>query len=130
VTSATFPSGAPSIAAARHFVATALPGLGPGVLADVTLMVSELATNVVHHAGTTFRVSVERTPSRVRVAVSDSGAGRPARRDPGPHDTTGRGLLIVDQLAEAWGVEPDPPGKSVWFSVRVPEEAADAGAAR
>jgi anti-sigma regulatory factor (Ser/Thr protein kinase) len=120
VTSATFPNDAPSIGGARRFVAAALDGLTPTTVDDVTLMVSELATNVVRHARTAFRVSVQQTPSHVRVAVTDTGTGRPEARDPEPDEASGRGLLIVDRLAESWGVDTAGPAKTVWFTVPVP----------
>jgi anti-sigma regulatory factor (Ser/Thr protein kinase) len=124
VTSATFPGAVPSIADARRFVAANVAGLAGEVLDDIALMVSELATNVVRHAGTTFRVTVEQTTSRVTVAVTDRAGGEPRRRDPAPHEASGRGLLIVDRLADAWGVDAAPPGKTVWFAVTLSAQPA------
>lgn len=55
----------------------------------------------------------------VRVVVLDADVEhRPELRSPGPDDTTGRGLLIVDRLASEWGTFEVAPGhKAVWFSV-------------
>ena len=51
----------------------------------------------------------------VTVAVSDDGPGLPKLRHPDPDDPTGRGLLLVDTVAESWGIKPmDPQGKTVW----------------
>jgi anti-sigma regulatory factor (Ser/Thr protein kinase) len=117
VTSATFPSESPSIAGARRFVTGALGEVPGPVGADIALMVSELVTNAIRHAGTDFRVTVDRTPAAVRVSVTDGAPGRPVALDPGPQDLSGRGLMIVDRLADAWGVDPARPGKTVWFSI-------------
>jgi anti-sigma regulatory factor (Ser/Thr protein kinase) len=119
VTSATFPGEAPSIAGARQFVAGALRDVAGAARDDIALMVSELVTNAVRHAGTDFRVSVHRTPATVRVSVTDGRPGRPVPRTPAPHELSGRGLMIVERLADAWGVDPERGGKTVWFSVNL-----------
>jgi anti-sigma regulatory factor (Ser/Thr protein kinase) len=80
-------------------------------------MVSELATNSIRHAGTGFQVRVERSADEVRVEVIDRGSGVPAVRSPTPSDTSGRGLRIVENFADNWGVRSSPPGKSVWFTL-------------
>ena len=80
---------------------------------------SELVTNAVSHVGTGVRLRVERLPSGVRVRVYDSGDDRlPApRREVPPDEPTGRGLLIVDNVADRWGVERTDAGKQVWFEL-------------
>ncbi len=110
--------GAP--AAARRYVGEVLAGDPAEVVDAVALMVSELATNCVRYADTDLSVSVERQPGRVRVDVADGSGGAPRLRNPGPSDTTGRGLRIVQQLSDEWGVHEhgDRRGKSVWFFVR------------
>ncbi len=90
----------------------------PDVRQSVELMVSELATNVVRHGQTSFSLMIEHTADAIRVEVSDHGGGTPAMRFPGPDEPTGRGLQIVDMLAERWGVERETAaGKTVWFTV-------------
>ena len=86
------------------------------------LLVSELATNAVRHARTEFAVEVRPTTTGVRVAVTDDNPGRPRAPVvlPGPDAEGGRGLAIVGRLADRWGVEGDPPGKTVWFEVDRP----------
>ena len=49
--------------------------------------------------------------------VRDTAGGRPERKDPAIDELSGRGLLIVDELADRWGVDEAPPGKSVWFEL-------------
>ena len=104
-----------SVPEARHFVARALPET---CLADeVSLLVSELASNAVRHARTPFQVSLACDGSTVRVEVGDGDPALPIRQDPVPEAVTGRGLLIVDALADRWGVEPAAVGKTVWFEL-------------
>jgi anti-sigma regulatory factor (Ser/Thr protein kinase) len=117
VTSATFPGEARSIARARRFVSAELVGVVAVAVDDIALMVSELVTNAIRHAGTEFRVNVERTPQDVRVSVTDGAPGHPVARRPAPHELSGRGLMIVDRLSDAWGVDERGRGKTVWFSV-------------
>ena len=113
------PADPGSAGRARSFTARQLRAAG---LTDVhlgLLLVSELATNALRHAGTEFEVEVRRTDRGVRVAVSDDNPRRPREPLvlPGPDAEGGRGLAIVDELADRWGVEGDPPGKTVWFEL-------------
>jgi anti-sigma regulatory factor (Ser/Thr protein kinase) len=88
------------------------------VVATVQLLTSEVVTNAIVHAGSGPQLTVCLAPPTVRVAVADECGGRPVRRCPPPESLTGRGMVIVDELAEAWGVEPsDEGGKQVWFEV-------------
>jgi anti-sigma regulatory factor (Ser/Thr protein kinase) len=116
-TSADFPATPTSVAAARRFVVTVLGDLEPSPLETITLMVSELATNCVRHARTSYTVTVRRNAGEVHVEVTDGGAGHARVRHPEPHDTHGRGLHIVSALATSWGVDEDSTrrGKTAWF---------------
>jgi anti-sigma regulatory factor (Ser/Thr protein kinase) len=111
--------GAP--AAARRYVRETLAGLPRDVVEAVTLMVSELATNCVRHANTDFTLSIEQTGRQVRVDIADTGTGQVTRQDPEPADVSGRGLSIVEQLSDTWGVREfvDGEGKSVWFMLNL-----------
>jgi anti-sigma regulatory factor (Ser/Thr protein kinase) len=89
---------------------------------DIELLVSELVTNVVLHARSTARVTVEHFGDRVRVTVADGSSMPPRLRDYGPEAVTGRGVFLVDRLAQDWGVdiaEGDDDGKRVWFECPV-----------
>lgn len=110
-----------SVPMARRFVIDTLPDLPEETSAELALMVSELATNCVLHAKSEFQVKVSRTPREVRVEVSDTGTGNPQIQHPAATDTHGRGLHIVDQLSQQWGVihAPARPGKTVWFTLAV-----------
>ncbi len=105
---------------ARDFVAATLLDRGFEGDTDVLLLlVSELATNAVRHAGTPFQVTVDAQAPGIRVAVIDGDVHHsPQVGRPGRQDTSGRGLLIVEDLAEGWGIEGVGNGsKSVWFTL-------------
>lgn len=114
------PNSVAAPAAARQYVGQILAGEPDDVLDAVALMVSEFATNCVLHARSDLVVSVARAGGQVHVDVADEGPGEVAMRNPATHEVTGRGLRIVDELADAWGVrhDRDRQGKSVWFTVR------------
>jgi anti-sigma regulatory factor (Ser/Thr protein kinase) len=109
------------VPAARRFVRDVLREQSRELLDAVELMASELATNCIHHAQTCFELKIDDAQSQVRVEVRDSGQGRPVPRSPAPTDRTGRGLRIVEALADAWGVDRSSSGKTVWFTV--PQDA-------
>lgn len=116
-----FPGDPQSVGAARRFVVEVLSGSRPELLDAVKLMVSELATNVVGHVQTSFELTLSRTAEEIRVEVADYGGGTPVIRSAGPDDERGRGLQIVDGLADRWGVDYDrPAGKIVWFTLALP----------
>lgn len=111
-----------SVRAARRFIVECVEVLGLQRLPDVQLMVSELATNAVFHAKSQFDVILERVDSKtVRVEVRDFGQGTPTVIPGETGSPGGRGLKIVDLLAQTWGVEKRQaaPGKTTWFVVSV-----------
>lgn len=84
------------------------------------LLTSELVTNAVRHdAGELITLAVGCRHARLRVDVHDSASGRPGM-PAGPCDDTetGRGLLIVETLADEWGIYRTPSGKAVYFALR------------
>jgi anti-sigma regulatory factor (Ser/Thr protein kinase) len=114
----TFPAQAGSAKAARDSIQQALAGVDPTVVESVVLMVSELTTNAILHARTEFTLEIETSADELRVTVSDAGPGDPALKTPARETTTGRGLQIVERLADQWGIADGSPGKAVWFVVR------------
>ena len=112
-----------SVADARHFVLGLLPDTDDDVRGAIAIMVSELATNAVVHARTDFCVRVEMGNEVVRVAVSDDSArAAQLRPAPTPEQVNGRGLRIVHEFADGWGVVPEGSGdgKAVWFTIKAP----------
>jgi anti-sigma regulatory factor (Ser/Thr protein kinase) len=80
-----------------------------------TLLVSEVVTNSVLHAGTPIRLRCGRSGGGVRIEVFDRSPQLPGLRHYDSVATTGRGLTLVSTLADAWGVEAEAEGKTVWF---------------
>lgn len=103
-----------------------------GVLADwpdegvetARLLVSELVTNSVLHAGTRIAVEYRDEGDRARFEVRDRHLGGPVPKRYAPDSPTGRGMRLVASLAEEWGVERDDEGKTVWFAVRASARVA------
>ncbi|OEU85070.1 hypothetical protein DB35_29080 [Streptomyces abyssalis] len=121
---APLPGNARAPSAAREFVRTALGdwGVPAGTADDVTLLVSELVTNAVVHAGTAVRLECRHEGGTLAVEVSDRhptravetrGAGEAAEGTRDAHQ--GHGLRLVAALAEEWGVTYRRDGKTVWF---------------
>ncbi len=90
------------------------------------LVVSELVTNAVIHTGSGEVVcEVSLGAGSLRVEVLDDGGGwrGPRRQDAGPRRECGRGLALVEQLADAWGVLPRATGgRAVWAALHVPRD--------
>jgi len=110
--------------AARRFVSEALTAWGDdeGDLTDtVTLLVSELVTNAVVHAGSDVEVMVRLTATAARVEVTDASTNGVAPRQATAEEDSGRGLALVGNLARRWGVRAAPGGgKTVWFEIERP----------
>lgn len=100
---------------ARHFVHDCLNGLDAETVNDVTLMVSEVATNAVRHARSGFELRIDRRDDSICVEIRDYGDGVPVPQTPSPQHATGRGLRIVATLADEWSVCPDVTGKTIRF---------------
>ncbi len=102
-------------AQARVFVARQLLGHGLDHLVDdMSVVVSELATNAVRHAGTPFAIRVEGRPDDILLSVRDGDRSVPAMHPPDLWRASGRGLLLVQALSGDWGISVDGGGKSVW----------------
>ncbi|MFG2120314.1 SpoIIE family protein phosphatase [Streptomyces sp. NPDC048710] len=110
---------------ARHMICAAVRSWGARDRADeIELVADELITNVLMHtegsAIVTLR-ALEGSGRRLRVEVEDSSSALPRRRDAGVDGVSGRGLLLVDRLADVWGVEARGGGKCVWCEFLVYE---------
>jgi anti-sigma regulatory factor (Ser/Thr protein kinase) len=107
---------------ARRFVAETLTGATPTVSEVISLLVSEMVTNAVLHARTDVRVSIERGADVIRVEVADESPRSPTVRQFSNAAATGRGLHLVDQLADRWGSEVRGRGKVVWFELATAQD--------
>lgn len=115
----TLPATAASAAVARQFVAAAIRrfGLDTEFVETAQLLVSELVTNTIVHTTSDVRVRVIVRADGLRIEVWDHDVRAPHVRTVEPHATGGRGLGIVDRIADAWGSDPLDGGKSVWFEL-------------
>ena len=123
---------------ARRWVRSRLRacGLDPDApLAEtVVLVVSELVTNAVVHTGSpavlrlVFPVGADAERRPVRVEVADASPQPPLRRCARGEATSGRGLELVDCLADRWGWHPDGDGKRVWCEIEQLDRATPAPA--
>jgi serine phosphatase RsbU (regulator of sigma subunit)/anti-sigma regulatory factor (Ser/Thr protein kinase) len=124
------PADASAAGRARRVVAAALPGPERQDVRDVAaLLVSELVTNAVVHAASGVELQVDVADTTVTVRVRDADTGPLVMRAGGGSelDEGGRGLLLVDRLADAWGTEHHGGRKTVWFRLGSVDEAAPAG---
>jgi anti-sigma regulatory factor (Ser/Thr protein kinase) len=105
---------------ARAHTAGTLAGWGEPerTLEVAELAVSELVTNGVRHAGTPVDLQLSRHEECVVIEVSDGADGVPRWRRAAPDDEGGRGLMLVAELADAWGSRSRPDGgKTVWCRI-------------
>ncbi|KMO99277.1 ATP-binding SpoIIE family protein phosphatase [Streptomyces roseus] len=88
---------------------------------SAVLMVSEMVTNVLMHTdGDALLVAEavgEPGTRRLRIEVADASDELPHKRQPGEMASSGRGVLLMEMLADSWGVDPRGEGKSIWFEM-------------
>lgn len=114
------PAEPASAGRARRFVSEVLGDWNLDSITDVaTLLVSEVVTNAVLHAGTDLTVQLRRSSACLRVEVADGSTQSAARRHYDRDATTGRGLALVETLSDDWGVDAATEGKTVWFDMRL-----------
>ena len=116
---ASFGADLSEVGRARSFLRTELGDrdVDDEAIYTTVLLASELVTNGVLHARTDLVVRYLLYPDCVRVEVLDGNS-----RMPGPvaaplDATSGRGLALVQSLADNWGIERTPVGKTVWFEI-------------
>lgn len=85
--------------------------------ATAALIATELVANVVRHAHTTMEFTVGLRNDRIWLSVRDGSRRMPTPADPSVSDAGGRGLRLVRELTEKWGVLPVSDGKVVWTSL-------------
>ncbi|MEX3104113.1 SpoIIE family protein phosphatase [Streptomyces sp. ST1015] len=120
------PGDPDALVQARHMIRAAVHAWGARTRADdVELTADELITNALMHtegaAVVTLRVVLADPSRRLRVEVEDTSSALPRRREAGEAGVTGRGLLLVDLLADGWGVEARGGGKCVWCEFALPD---------
>lgn len=111
-----------NVSRARKFAVEHAASAGHDDAADVVeLLVSELVTNAILHAGTQVTLRLSHDDGVLRVEVRDGSSAKARQRNYGTEATTGRGLELIEALATDWGVDTDDSGKTVWFTVQVDE---------
>jgi serine/threonine-protein kinase RsbW len=121
----TFAASADGIPLSRRWVVDRArrSGCPEASLRTIALLTTEAVTNAVQHgpAGGAITVALSVDPDGWRVAVSDASPELPVVNQVRPTALSGRGVMLIDRLATAWGVEPhDGRGKTVWFYVSPP----------
>ncbi len=117
------PSLPESAAVARRLVQIVVLrrwGLTPQLTEDAVLLVSELVGNAVRHTGArAFGLRMRHRRGWIRVEVRDPSRALPCLMPVQDLDISGRGLFLVDKLADRWGVDLLSHGKTTWFEMRV-----------
>ncbi|WUJ32466.1 SpoIIE family protein phosphatase [Streptomyces sp. NBC_00388] len=117
-----------ALAAARHMIRAAVRAWGAAERADdIELTADELLTNALTHTEGGADVTLRLLPGpnrRLRVEVGDCSSALPRRRDAGETGVSGRGLLLVELLADRWGVESRGGGKCVWSEFALPDRTS------
>ncbi|MFG3546412.1 SpoIIE family protein phosphatase [Streptomyces sp. NPDC047725] len=110
----------------RRMIRAAVRAWGDEDHADaVELVADELVTNALMHTEGSAVVTLRflsGTDRRLRVEAEDTSSALPRRRDAGDSGVSGRGLCLVDTLADAWGVEARGGGKCVWAEFVMPHD--------
>lgn len=119
----------PSIRApgrARHAISEMVNSSGrPDLCPDAALLVTELVTNAVTHAGGPIGVSAGWVDDTLRVEVHDFDTAPPVLRHPSILEESGRRLCLVADLADRWGVTPESHGKTIWFELNANDRRHD-----
>jgi len=117
------PPVATSVRAARHLVQELLRAWEvPHDREDGALLVTELVANVLDHVGgkANFTLELSVSGTWLRIAVVDGSAIRPVVQELAHDRPRGRGLRMIESIAERWGADDHDGGKRVWFDLRPP----------
>ncbi len=83
------------------------------------ILADEMVTNAVKHGAPPVELWVEQDEEGIMAAVTDSGEGVPVVTAPDSSAERGRGMWIIDQLSDSWGVQEVSSGKRIWSRVDV-----------
>lgn len=125
------PCAASSVRAARSSISTELDAWGATQtdaaydrVTDVVLVVSELVANAVRFCARDLDLLLVAHRDHIEIAVTDDNPQPAELQQPDPLTPSGRGLLLVDALAERWGQRQHGQGKTVWARLSVPPGSA------
>ncbi|MDX2530941.1 MULTISPECIES: SpoIIE family protein phosphatase [Streptomyces] len=117
---AELPATASAVSEGRSFLVEAFTSWDCAHRADdARLLVSEVLTNAVQHAEGPLLLHLRRTVTELAVEVNDLSPHLPQPRLAAEDEESGRGLILVDALADSWGVRPTDQGKTTWFTLRL-----------
>ncbi|WP_323186046.1 MULTISPECIES: ATP-binding protein [unclassified Streptomyces] len=115
-----------SVGHARRVLTAQLSSWGLHEVTDASrLLVSELVTNALRHAHGPVRVNLRVHGAVLRCEVEDGSATGPVPRTAGIDAESGRGIELVDALAQDWGSDRTTTGKTTWFELAVPNPGHD-----
>lgn len=113
-----FANSRAAVSGARHFATATAHEWGLAPMVDVlALLVSEVVTNAVLHTDSAGVLRLSELDAGVRVDVADESTTRPTLGTVDLAAGSGRGLHLVDKLADAWGIDLREDGKVVWFEL-------------
>lgn len=124
-----------SVSGAREALEGLSAKLDERLFQDLRLLLTELVTNCIRHAGLSpddaVRVTIDIGPARARVEVSDDGVGfdgdRLAAVSESESGRDGWGLFLVDKIAQRWGVDRNGSSQTVWFEIDAASAPVAAG---
>jgi anti-sigma regulatory factor (Ser/Thr protein kinase) len=117
------PPAVTSVPVARHLTLELLRAWDvPHDREDAALLVTELVSNVVDHVGgeASFTLQLELSDQWLRIGVIDGSSIRPVVRELSMDNPRGRGMRMVQTIADRWGSDEHLEGKRVWFELRSP----------
>jgi anti-sigma regulatory factor (Ser/Thr protein kinase) len=114
----TLPATTAAPGVGRRFTVETLRAWGREALTDTAqLVVSEMVTNALRHAGTGSRLELREQDACVRIDVVDFGRGGAVKGEPELEDLTGRGLVLVEALTQRWGSSHNGLEHRVWCEI-------------
>ncbi|MFI1280874.1 ATP-binding protein [Streptomyces sp. NPDC020858] len=117
---------AASVGRTRRVLTAQLSSWGLHDLTDTTqLLASELVTNALRHAHGPIRVHLRVHGALLRCEVEDADPTGPVPRSAGADAESGRGIELVDALAQTWGSDSTLTGKTTWFELPLPGSGRD-----
>lgn len=105
---------------ARRVVSAVLEAWGRNdLIGDAQLLISELVTNAVQHAPAADILELElvERATGVRIILADGSAIRPIVAQLSDDAPSGRGMRIVEAIAQSWGADEHKDGKRVWVDL-------------
>jgi anti-sigma regulatory factor (Ser/Thr protein kinase) len=112
-------NSADSVRLSRSVVRRVVGSCPPEFVESASLLTDELVTNAIRHGRPPIVLTIRFDAQVLVIEVVDFGLGQPVPRQVDATAERGRGLRIVDEVADEWGVHQLPEGKRVWCSLTV-----------